>query len=52
MLWFPVIAFAIGLIALSRVPASEFFDMDRPRDRIARHVLLALGILILIAWVF
>ena len=52
MLWFPVVAFAIGLIAVSRIPSSEFFAMDRPRDRIARHLLLALGILILLACVF
>jgi hypothetical protein len=49
MLAFPVIAFAVALIAIGRGAGSQFFGDERRRDRIARQVLLWLGIAILIA---
>jgi uncharacterized membrane protein HdeD (DUF308 family) len=48
MLAFPLLAFAIALIAIGRGSAKLFLD-ERRRDRIARQVMLALGILLLIA---
>jgi hypothetical protein len=47
----PVIAFAVALIAIGRGAASgQFLEVERKRDRIARHVLLVLGIAILVAF--
>jgi hypothetical protein len=51
MLRFPVIAFAIALIAIGRGGGDQYFD-ERRRDRIARQVLLVSGIAILTAWFF
>jgi hypothetical protein len=46
----PVIALALGLIAIGRGALSgQFREVERRRDRVARHVCLALGIAILIA---
>jgi len=51
-LLFPVIAFAIALIAIGRGAASgQFLEVERKRDRIARHICLVAGIAILIAYV-
>jgi hypothetical protein len=47
MLAFPLIALAIALIAIGR-GSSKLFLEERRRDRIARQVMLILGILILI----
>jgi len=45
----PVIALALALIAIGRGAASgQFLEVERRRDRIARHVLLALGVGILV----
>jgi hypothetical protein len=52
VLLFPVIALAIALIAIGRGAASgQFLEIDRKRDRIARHICLVAGIAILIAYV-
>jgi hypothetical protein len=48
MLAFPLIAVAIALIAIGRGSSKLHLD-ERRRDRIARQVMLALGIVILIA---
>jgi hypothetical protein len=51
MLAFPVIAFAAALIAIGRGALSgQFLEVERRRDRIARHVCLTLGVVILVAW--
>jgi hypothetical protein len=48
----PVVALAMALIAIGRGAASgQFLEVERRRDRIARNVLLALGIAILAAYV-
>ncbi len=50
-LLFPIIAFAIALIAIGRGAASgQFLEIERKRDRIARHVCLLAGIAILVAY--
>ena len=51
MLRFPLIAFAVALIAIGRGGSSLFFE-ERRRDEIARKVSLGLGIAILIGWFF
>jgi hypothetical protein len=52
VLLFPVIALAIALIAIGRGAASgQFLEIERKRDRIARHICLVAGIAILIAYV-
>jgi hypothetical protein len=51
MLFFPVLAVAVALIVIGRGGDNQFFE-ERRRDRIARTVLLWLGILILLGWVF
>jgi hypothetical protein len=49
--FFPVIALALALIAIGRGAASgQFREVERKRDRIARYVLLSLGIAILVAY--
>jgi hypothetical protein len=48
MLAFPLIAFATALIAIGRGSSKLYLD-ERRRDRIARQLMLALGILLLIA---
>jgi hypothetical protein len=49
--FFPVIALALALIAIGRGAASgQFLEVERKRDRIARYVLLSLGIAILVAY--
>jgi hypothetical protein len=51
LVFFPVIAFAVALIAIGRGALSgQFLEVERRRDRIARHVCLTLGIVILIAY--
>jgi len=51
MLAFPVVAFALALIAIGRGALSgQFLEVERKRDRIARHVCLALGIVVLAAY--
>jgi hypothetical protein len=51
-LFFPVIAVALALIAIGRGAASgQFLEVERKRDRIARHICLVAGISILIAYV-
>jgi hypothetical protein len=47
MLAFPLIALAIALIAIGRGSSKLHLD-ERRRDRIARQVMLAIGILLLI----
>jgi hypothetical protein len=47
MLAFPLLALAIALIAIGRGSSNLHLD-ERRRDRIARQVIFALGILILI----
>lgn len=48
---FPVIALALALIAIGRGAASgQFREVERRRDRIARHICLALGIAILLTY--
>lgn len=50
MLRFPVIGFALALIAIGRGAASgQFLEVERRRDRIARYVCLALGVAVLLA---
>jgi hypothetical protein len=50
MLAFPGIAFALALIAIGRgALGGQFLEVERRRDRIARHVCFALGIVILVA---
>jgi hypothetical protein len=52
VLLFPVIALALALIAVGRGAASgQFLEVERKRDRIARHICLTTGIAILIAYV-
>jgi hypothetical protein len=52
VLLFPVIALALALIAIGRGAASgQFLEVERKRDRIARHICLAAGIVILIGYV-
>jgi hypothetical protein len=52
VLLFPVIALALALIAIGRGAASgQFLEVERKRDRIARHICLAAGIVILIIYV-
>jgi hypothetical protein len=52
VLLFPVIALALALIATGRGAASgQFLEVERKRDRIARHICLAAGIVILIAYI-
>jgi hypothetical protein len=49
---FPVIALALALIAIGRGAASgQFLEVERKRDRIARHLCLGTGIAILIAYI-
>ena len=49
--FFPVIALALALIAIGRGAASgQFREVERKRDRMARYVLLSLGIAILVAY--
>jgi hypothetical protein len=49
--FFPVIALALALIAIGRGAASgQFLEVERKRDRIARHICLIAGIAILIAY--
>jgi hypothetical protein len=49
---FPVIAVAIALIQIGRGAMSgQLLEVERRRDKIARHVCLALGILVLVAYV-
>ena len=51
LLAFPVVAFALALIAIGRGALSgQFLEVERKRDRIARHVCLALGIVVLAAY--
>ncbi len=51
-LFFPVIALALALIAIGRGAASgQFLEVERKRDRIARHICLGLGIAILVAYI-
>jgi hypothetical protein len=51
MLAFPVIAFAVALIAIGRGALSgQFLEIERRRDRIARHACLTLGLVILVAY--
>jgi ABC-type dipeptide/oligopeptide/nickel transport system permease subunit len=47
MLAFPVIAIAIALIAIGRGGDKMFLE-ERGRDRMARRVMLVLGIVILV----
>lgn len=50
--FFPVIALALALIAIGRGAASgQFLEVERKRDRIARHLCLVSGIAILVAYV-
>jgi hypothetical protein len=49
VLAFPVIALAVALIAIGRGGNKLFLD-ERRRDRVARQTMLALGILILVAY--
>ena len=52
LLFFPVIALALALIAIGRGAASgQFLEVERKRDRIARHVCLVAGIAILVAYI-
>lgn len=51
MLRFPLIAFCVALIAIGRGSSNQFFE-ERRRDRIARQVLLVLGVGILLGWFF
>jgi hypothetical protein len=52
VLFFPVIALALALIAIGRGAASgQFLEVERKRDRIARHICLGLGIAILVAYI-
>lgn len=52
VLFFPVIALALALIAIGRGAASgQFLEVERKRDRIARYICLAAGIAILIAYI-
>ena len=52
VLFFPVIALALALISIGRGAASgQFLEVERKRDRIARHVCLVAGVVILIAYV-
>jgi hypothetical protein len=52
VLFFPVIALALALIAIGRGAASgQFLEVERKRDRIARHICLVAGVAILIAYV-
>jgi hypothetical protein len=51
MLFFPVLALAVALIAIGRGGNNQFFE-ERRRDHIGRTVLLWLGILVLLGWVF
>jgi hypothetical protein len=48
MLAFPLIALAIALIAIGRGSSKLHLD-ERRRDRIARQLMLGLGILLLLA---
>jgi hypothetical protein len=51
MLAFPVIAFAVALIAIGRGALSgQFLEVERRRDRIARYTCLTLGVLILVGY--
>jgi hypothetical protein len=47
MLAFPVIAFAVALIVIGR-GSSRLYLEERRRDRVARRVMLVLGIVVLI----
>jgi hypothetical protein len=48
---FPIIALALALIAIGRGAASgQFLEVERKRDRIARHICFVSGIAILIAY--
>ncbi len=50
-LLFPIIAFALALIAIGRGAASgQFLEIERKRDRIGRRVCLVAGIAILVAY--
>ena len=52
MLAFPVIALALAFISIGRGAASsQFSEVERKRDRIARYVCLALGIAILAVYI-
>lgn len=52
LVFFPVIALALALIAIGRGAASgQFREVERKRDRYARYVCLALGIAILVTYV-
>jgi hypothetical protein len=51
VLFFPIIAVALALIAIGRGAASgQFLEVERKRDRVARHICLVAGVAILIAY--
>lgn len=53
LLFFPVLAVALALIALGRGAASgQFREMKRSRDSITRHVCRVSGMTILIVYTF
>jgi len=53
MLYFPVVALAVALIAIGQGAMSgQFREVERKRDRIARYVCFGLGILLLLWWPF
>ncbi len=50
-IFLPVISLALALIAIGRGAASgQFREVERRRDRYTRHVCLALGISLLVAY--
>jgi hypothetical protein len=52
LLFFPVVALALALIAIGRGAASgQFREVERKRDRIARYLCLFSGAAILIVYV-
>jgi|GEM_PF-6849793 len=53
LLFFPVFAVALALIALGRGAASgQFREVERSRDRMTRHICLVSGVTILIVYTF
>lgn len=53
LLFFPILAMALALIALGRGAASgQFREVERSRDRMTRHVCLVSGMTILIVYAF
>lgn len=53
LVFFPVIAVALALLAIGRGAASgRFREDERKRDRIARQICFISGIIILIVYIF